>query len=188
MNSSRFGPYAVWLIPRKEQYYKILSLVDDLSERFGTARFQPHATLFSGDLQDDVYFKFDKLSKVLSTISPRIESIAYKIAYKDTFFQFFFIKLFDDPFRRKLIEARSDFNNCHIADVGLHVSLMYSDRFTDIDRSLLATEVFHRLPTNIVFDSIALVITTTGSWHDLNSWKICRSSPLLAAQDAAFNP
>jgi hypothetical protein len=184
MNSSRFGPYAVWLIPRKEQYRDISSVMDDLSERFGIARFQPHATLFSGDLQDDVYFKFDKLSKVLSTISLKVESIAYT----DNFFQFFFIKLCDGAFQGKLIEARSVFRNCRISDIGLHISLIYSDRFTDIDRPLLAKEVFSRLPTNIVFDSIALVITTTGSWHDLNSWKICRSSPLLAVQDPAVNP
>jgi hypothetical protein len=170
--------YALWLVPARDDGARIYDIINALADRFNTPRFPPHATLCSGEGQADL-FEIKRAMDGLCGQLPKTRLAVEGIRSCNTRFTFFNIKLANDDSWDTLRRAAAVIPGSAPPDIGPHVSLMYSDRFSDIPRDKLEKEFRHRVPDRIVFDSVKLVTPGANGWQDVNRWEVKHTCQLL---------
>jgi len=118
----------------------------------------------------------DALCQELDPVSLTVEGLGQTNDY----FTFLYVKLANDDPQQVFNRATSVFSGGCAPKIGPHVSLMYSERLTNIDRCALQEELRSSLPPRLLFTSIQLVMPATSNWRDVASWEVHRSARLTA--------
>jgi hypothetical protein len=170
------SPYALWLIPQKEQAIALQAIIDDLARHGDTPPFPVHATLCSGTIQPDPRELKNLFTVFASNHSP-LALANTGLRHSDDFFRFLLIRLGSAP---PLIftEALRAFPDAHLPEIGPHLSLAYSEPRDSLDLETMPQNLTRALPKSIYFDKIELVIPTTGRWRDIGAWTTIYSQPL----------
>ncbi len=74
--------------------------------------------------------------------------------------------------------ATAEILGAHCPAIGPHISLMYGEPSLAIDRAALGVELAGKIPKQIEFEAVELVMPTSGQWRDIDSWKIDRAFSL----------
>lgn len=164
-------PFALWLVPVDDQARLFTAIIRDLARRFGTPDFPPHVTLCSGNfitVPEDVMRRMDGVCADLRPFSLAVNGIGLT----DDFFHFLFVTLAEIDSSAVFERALRIFPEGHGPSVGPHLSLMYGDRGTPIDRARIRAEIQERLPDCIRFDTVQMVLPRRGDWYDVADWHI----------------
>jgi len=162
--------YALWLLPDEPAAMQLETLIGELSERFGTPRFAPHATLCSGIWSGDPSVLAAVSARIAAALPP-VRADTFGADGRDAYFQFFYIALLPDTLDIAVEEALRTLPSAHLPEAGPHVSLMYGDAAAGIDRGALADELADRIPPKIVFGRVALVFPGGNDWREIAKWK-----------------
>lgn len=171
-------PFALWLVPTEDQARLFTAIIRDLARRFGTPDFPPHVTLCSGNLTtvpEDGMRRMDGLCADLRPFSLAVNGIGLA----DDFFSFLFVSLAEIDSSAVFERALRIFPEGHGPAIGPHLSLMYGDKGTPIDRSRIRAEIQDQLPERIRFDMVQMVMPRRGDWHDVSCWSIHHQTALI---------
>ena len=171
--------YAIWLVPDDTSGSQLDRLIGELARRFDTPPFAAHATLCSGKWNDETSHLVDAVDQ-LSQHSQAATFDTIGLCQTNAFFQFFYIALAESGFDSLVEKAQGILPTAHRPEVGPHVSLLYSDDYTGIDRIALTSELASKIPTQIQLDTLELVFPKNNNWGDISNWKVVHTSPLKA--------
>lgn len=164
--------FALWLVPVEDQARLFTAIIRDLARRFGTTVFPPHVTLCSGNLialpEEDVIRRMEVLCADLRPVSLAVEGFGLT----DDFFSFLFVTLVEIDSASVFERALRIFPEGHGPSVGPHLSLMYGDKGTPIDRARIRDVIQNQLPGCIRFDTLQMVMPRRADWHDIAGWDI----------------
>lgn len=171
--------YAIWLVPSKADELALQAIVDELAQRFETPRFKPHMTLCSGRWTDSV----EQLNACAEAIAREVTAACVDtldLRYTDRLFQFFYLVL-----QAEKVDPIAKIAQQHLPASRLpmpysHLSLIYSDKFEDIQRQQLKHEFISRIPDAIMFDRLACVMPKQNNWADYDGWTIKSECCLVA--------
>jgi 2'-5' RNA ligase len=148
----------------------------ELAERFGAAKFEPHVTVFLGEVEGR------PPKEVLSSLgSPRVSLSARRIEQSDKFTKTLFVQFERSDSLQSLadrIRELSGADNPYV--VNPHLSLLYQNIATRTRYALAETI---QLPfREICFDSICAMLckSPTETTDDIREWK------LLARQNSTI--
>ena len=172
--------YAIWLTPESAAYESLSSIIDNLAESSGTARFRPHATLCTGKWSGDLDLLKAKVDAIAEH-SCRLQAATRGLDHRNRNFQFLYISLNPDGIQPVVDFVRQELPLADFPadEAGPHVSLMYSRQFDQIDRMDLTKRLTSKVPAHIQFEGLTLVLTKNNKWDDIDNW--------LEAHYAAFN-
>lgn len=158
--------YTLWIVPADPVKYLLQKIILDLSKKYGTPGFEPHATLL-GDIEvkeEEILAGTKKLASMLKPFNLALG----EISFSTTYFQSVFVRVKSNA---KLMQAnllaKQIFNMPNNLFMP-HVSLMYG--VDDMEtREKIATEI--KLPADLSFqaDKIIIIPTTENPkyWHHL---------------------
>ena len=109
------------------------------------------------------------------------------VRWTNSYFTFLFLSLVDES--SVLERAVSFFPRSDLPWVGPHLSLAYSDRYEDINRSEIAQAIAADMPKSILCTSLELVIPAGGEWGEIDNWlsyPVAEFDPPPGAPDAAW--
>ena len=161
--------YSVWFVPAHPWHEMLARIIGELSQRFGTPVFTPHATLCSAKWEgslDDLKRKVDGLSASLQLMTWATQGI--NCGDKRT--TFFYLKLDNAHAGPLLAHAKRALPDSHSPEIGAHLSLLYAEPHASIDRKALANELADRMPKQIDFDELQLV-TPVGRKTNTEHWQ-----------------
>jgi hypothetical protein len=110
----------------------------------------------------------DRLCKGLHCVSLGVKGIDQA----DDYFHFLFVALTEDNGQSVFRRAIQEIPDAYSPAVGPHLSLMYSDRISEIDRLKISENHCKQLPDRLLFSKIQLVMPSTGNWRDLGCWQV----------------
>src|SRR5262245_53033839 len=87
--------FSIWLMPQRSDYVDMASLIAGLNEIYGTSKFEPHLTLYSGVGTDR-----DSLRRAVAEQLAGLEPITLKVdgvRASEEFFKTLFIEFEDSP-------------------------------------------------------------------------------------------
>ncbi len=169
--------YSIWLLPQQQTANLIDGFIANLGQRFATPGFSAHATLCSGTWVGNDSTLVATLESVAAQ-STRVTTDSNGIRYIDSRFQFFFLGLATDGLRDIQQLALQEFTGARLPRVGPHLSLIYSNDFSGIDRAQLVDELLPQMPAEVEFDRLALVLPRDNNWEDIAHWKIAHIARL----------
>jgi hypothetical protein len=170
-DSYKVGKYAVWLIPSVEHHSFFKGLIADLASRHESHPFAPHMTLCSGEFEEDTPTLLKQVNRLIDDLQPVTLSVE-GVGHCNDFFTFLFVQLSNDEAEIPFKLATDIIHNTRKPDVGAHLSLMYSNQYTQIDRTRVIEELLPTLPTKIVFDEVQIVVPKEGDWYDIPNWQV----------------
>lgn len=166
--------YAVWLLPESSAEAILEEVIRKIASQFELSRFIPHATLCSGEWSGELP-ELRKHVEAIASETAIVEADVVGVEGIDSYFQFFYLALDPEALQKVSDIALESLREAHLPSVGPHVSLMYSDDFTGIDRKALAGELKEKILERIVFKSLALVFPRANDWRDVANRQVeCR--------------
>ncbi|HZA96658.1 MAG TPA: hypothetical protein VE421_11020 [Burkholderiaceae bacterium] len=164
--------YSVWLVPAQPLRDALTRVIGELAQRFGTPEFTPHATLCSGKWEASVEVLKQQVDALSSSLEP-MSLATLGIDCGGTRTTFFYLKLDNDQAAPVFTQAKRALPGFLTPEIGAHLSLMYAEPDTGIDRNALANELSNRMPKQIDFDQLQLVRpvdkgTNTEHWQVLH--------------------
>jgi putative hydrolase of the HAD superfamily len=169
--------FSVWLKPQHSDYVDMARLITGLSEKYGTAKFEPHLTLYSGAGSDRY-----SLKRAVAEQLAGLEPITLKIdcvRASEEFFKTLFIEFEDssvlNDLNRKIKAALKQDSGYTLRP---HLSLMYMDLEIDLKWEIARTINIRK--SEIVFDEIMLVSpgNKAQGWRDIENWEVWFTHPL----------
>jgi len=156
--------YSIWLMPsgnKKDQFSKMINAI---SHKYGGPLFDPHVTLVSGFLGNEVDLLKDtqELSRKISSF----EIIFEKISYLDEYFRSIF---FDVKYTDELKEARNiacKKTTCSESNYRPHMSLTYGNY--NLSTKLKMVSEIDEIPNGFLTDKIFLAYNDEVNLH----WEI----------------
>ncbi len=163
-------PFAIWLVPQKDQSAYLSGIIHYLCEEYKAVPFEPHCTLVSGET-NDVHTVITETNSITANIQPLTLTIQ-KINCSEAFFKTLYI-LFNENsslmqvfqnFKTGITENQTD-------SFYPHLSLLYKK---------IALEKKEKIASNleiplleIIFTSVKIVCPKNkrNSWYDISSWK-----------------
>lgn len=179
MSSSVGVPYALWLIPSEN--YAFQYIIDDLASQFKTPSFGAHATLCSGEWKAGLDTLQNTVDELCCSFCPVLLDVD-GLGQTNSYFRFFYVALIDNDQQQIFHRVTSIIGGSRIPSIGPHMSLMYSDRVNEIDRESLQKKITPDVPPQIKFESIQLILPSTGRWQDTESWVVKHSAKFAALQ------
>jgi putative hydrolase of the HAD superfamily len=170
-------PFSVWLKPQHSDSVEIARLIAGLNEKYGTPKFEPHLTLYSGAGTDR-----DSLRRVVAEQIAGLEPITLKILgirASEEYFKTLFIEFEDNvllnDLNRKIKAALKQDSGYTLRP---HLSLMYLDLEIDLKWEIARTISIRN--AQIVFDEIMLISpgNKTLGWRDIENWEVWFKRPL----------
>lgn len=126
---------ALWLLPPPEVRAQYASVIDELSERYGTARFEPHLTLVSGVPMDH---SVEAAAHALQPLLREVEIHPLRVVVGDGYYRCIVIEV---AARGALVAARREAERL----LGLeqrefwpHVSVVYGELPVEAKRQIVA--------------------------------------------------
>lgn len=176
MSNSVAFDYAIWLVPIEEQRTQLRSQIRRLAERHESPAFDPHATLCAGTSQQSLPHLCGVVDRFCAEVCP-LSLAVNGIGHTDDYFSFLFLRLIADQAETAFQRAAAEFPDAQLPGVGPHLSLMYSDRYDEIDRQALIGAALPTKPRQIKFDRMQIITTRSGNC-DVQNWEVRHSTPL----------
>ena len=83
--------YTIWMVPKEPLFSKSASVINQLSQDYGTLKFEPHVTILPEILGDEKKIG-DKVASIASSIKPFTVKLG-EGGYGDSIFHCLFIKV-----------------------------------------------------------------------------------------------
>jgi putative hydrolase of the HAD superfamily len=169
--------FSVWLRPQRSDYVDMARLIAGLNEIYGTSKFEPHLTLYSGMGTDR-----DSLRRAVAEQLAGLAPITLKIdgvRASAEFFKTLFIEFGDSPVLNDLHrKIKAGLKQDSGYTLRPHLSLMYMDLELDLKWEIART--INVINTEIVFDEIMLVSPGNKAlgWKDIANWEVWFKHPL----------
>jgi hypothetical protein len=169
--------FSIWLKPQPSDYVDMARLIAGLSEKYGTAKFEPHLTLYSG-AGNDRYSLRRAVAEQLAGLEPitlKIDGVrASEEFFKTLFIEFKDSSLLNDLNRKIKAALKQDSGSW----LKPHLSLMYLDLEIDLKWEIARTINIRN--TQIVFDEIMLISPGNKAlgWRDIENWEVWFERPL----------
>lgn len=145
--------YSLWLMPPTPVRDRFAALIERLSERLGTPRFEPHLTLSSGEFASSA----DALTRVagLAARRPPVRVQLTRADYTDAYFRCLFVRAELTPELLALQQAAAEaLGQKPDADFMPHLSVVYGHLDRERKETILA-EIGHRFDVDFVADRLA---------------------------------
>ena len=161
------APFAVWLIPAPSDRRWLSKVIQDYAAEYSTPVFEPHVTLYSGEIQPS-----ENLSEIIAESVAPASPITLEVMglnYTADFFKTGFITFAS-------IERLSQLS-CAICDrlstpkeylLEPHLSLIYKD--IPIEQKRLAMLRFVVSVQTVTFDTVKVVMPGAEGWSDVAHW------------------
>jgi hypothetical protein len=166
--------YSLWFMAKEEHHRSLQTMVDDLL-KYGTRRFEAHATLIGLlEMTDEAAVLRGAEVVALDATSFDVEIIG--TASRDRYFQSVFLTCVPSPEASRLNErARAIFGHQNDPPFMLHWSALYGDMDSGLKKAI-RRDIENRFlfPMTATIDAIA-VVDCTGYPAQ---WKIVRRFPL----------
>ena len=125
--------YTIWMIPTGYAYARLISIIEELSRKFGTLRFEPHVTLLGEILlpKKEVLDKTRRLTELISSF----EISLFDIGHSNQYFKCLFLNAEKSP---DLMEAGRKARRVFGRDEPYepHLSLLYGNIDDDVKKEI----------------------------------------------------
>lgn len=162
-----------WLIPKTRQRAAFKGLIANLAAQYGGPLFEPHVTLYSGELAEgesaeDILIKFTGKLR-------RIDLYPIDIGYSEEYTRTLFIEFAPDPDLdrtldtiKRLVRKPSDYV------LKPHLSLLYADLSMAQKAQLRETVRVPEIRFGVGFDDVWAVATAGGTKtkQDVEGWQV----------------
>jgi hypothetical protein len=162
--------YSVWFVPARPLRDMLAHLIGELAQRFGTPAFTPHSTLCSGRWDGSLDSLKQKVNAVSASMQP-MTLAAQGIGCGKKRTTFFYLRLDNDLAAPLFAQAKRALHGSDTPEIGAHLSLMYAEPSARIDRKSLANELAERMPQQIDFDELQLVMPVAKGRNNEN-WQL----------------
>jgi 2'-5' RNA ligase len=163
MKMKKTKGYSLWLMPSEDVYNRLAELISQLSKKYSTPNFEPHATLIGKIIasQDDIINK----TLQLATIVKPFTILLTKTQYLDEYFKFVFIKVEEtDDLMKVNLEARKIFKREGDPEYMPHLSLIYGNFSSETKQKIIK---FVGKEFNLNFDVRSIhLVSTNGEPED----------------------
>jgi hypothetical protein len=163
--------FSIWLLPDNDSSALLDPIIDRLANRYGTPGFAAHATLCAGCWNGEESGLIAQVDHLAAAQTQILKLETTGLNYTDSRFQFFYVSLFQGRLTDLQALTRQRLPTSRFPSVGLHVSLMYCDDFSAIDRNLLSNELESSIPPVLGFDTLAVVLPRNNDWTDVSNWE-----------------
>lgn len=148
--------YSVWLLPPLALRERYAALIDALSRRLGTPRFEPHITLAAPRAATETQALAD--AKRLAMHLAPVPVCFASVDYTDAYFRCLFLRAVKTEallaaHRRACTELRQPVE----ADFMPHLSLVYGD-IVRAEKEKIAAEISRDYPAEFVADRMAVCV------------------------------
>jgi len=168
------GRYALWLVPEASAEERLISVIEDLSDRYGCPRFLPHATILGGlgGTEQELIEKVDSLAGELQAI----DVTATGLAMEPYYFTSFYLKL--EPSAALLLsyQKATQVFTAKAGNFNPHVSLLYGS-VPRQEKINIGAEIHSRVPGAFRLDRLYLVQITLA----VPNWKVISRHDLPSA-------
>lgn len=164
--------YSIWLMPPSPVRARFARLIDTLSRRLGTPRFDPHVTLCgTADLhENDMLARVEGLAARLAPVPIRLT----EVGYTDEYFRCLFVVA---ERSEQLLAAHrvacEAFGKPPAADFMPHLSLVYGELARERKEQIIG-EIGRRFDAGFVADGISLCVPAGLPPH----WRLLGPFPL----------
>jgi hypothetical protein len=176
-------PVALWLVPQQSHAREIQDLILRQAVKHGTPGFYPHVTFLSGTLEGDRDPALKQLRDAVDSFCGqhvRLKLHLGEIGKGNEFLRFLFRKVDkEEPLQaaRKTFRMNHAFPRFIIPDhqAAPHLSLMYNkpgDTQDNIKKELNTEWSRRKLPAEVSFEEIWIVMPSGGDWEDVGSWEV----------------
>jgi 2'-5' RNA ligase len=166
------GEYSLWLIPRGRAYKKLARIIDRLSQKYGSPRFEPHVTVL-GLLIGSEEELVSKTAQLASGLDP-YEITLTSPGYTDTYFGCLFARVAETAeVMRANQTARGIFGRETDPPYMPHLSLIYGN-LTAAEKEKIISEIGRELNTNFRADAV-YIYSTAGkpeSWRRIKKFSL----------------
>ncbi|WP_404791034.1 2'-5' RNA ligase family protein [Altericista sp. CCNU0014] len=167
MADTATAPFAVWLVPAPSDRRWLSKVIQDYAVEYDTPVFEPHLTLYSGDLQPE-----DNLEEIVAESAATESPITLEIMgldYAENYFRTGFITFApSDRLARLSRTLRDRLSHPKEYTLDPHLSLMYKD--IPIEQKRLAMLRFVVSVQTVTFDTIEVVMPSDRGWLDVAHW------------------
>ncbi|MEA5112781.1 MAG: hypothetical protein VB050_02040 [Geobacteraceae bacterium] len=162
--------YSVFLTPSDPDFAYLETMIRELCGKHGGHPFEPHVTLYSGDLRD-----LDALKRVVSASVHGVRPFALNVrgvGCREEYFWSLFIEFEDNPVPAGInARIRGGLGNESGYELFPHLSLLYSDMALSGKMALAKGLSLDRVVIN--FDQVKIVSpgNREEGWRDTSRWK-----------------
>lgn len=173
--------YSIWLLLQAPQENALQALIDDLADRHGTVRFQPHLTV-CGSLRNIVALDAASAYVNRSGFLPLTATAAGIGSGSESPFRAVFVEIENNPALQEFREALRDMTAAGELHPP-HISLLYTlgrntqQPITQLSATRLravAQECDALVPRGELILDRAVVKTAADRWENVRSWSIAR--------------
>lgn len=172
--------FSLWLMPPAGPRERFAALIQTLSARLGTPRFDPHVTLCSipgAIAEQDVVARTSALAGQLAPVTIRLS----EVAYTEEYFRSLYICADRTP---ELLNAHRracrHFAGTPESDYMPHLSLVYGDLPAD-DKERIIGEIGRRFDSTFTADTLCLCLPDGPP----QGWRLLGPFPLTGSRPAA---
>jgi 2'-5' RNA ligase len=165
-------PYSLWLLPALPVRNDLAQLIENLSGRLGTPRFEPHVTLAAPveTHEAEIIATTQEIAASLAPLSIRFEGIGQTDAY----FRCLFLRAEKRPDLLATHErACARLGRPPEPDFMPHLSLVYG-KLTHEVKAALTEDISPRVPSTIVVDRLGIcpVVGSVDTWKVLGPFTL----------------
>jgi hypothetical protein len=167
-----------WLLPALPEREQLRARIAELAARFNAPMFEPHVTLYSGELtqDDDVAAAVEAAARAMSPVTLRSTGVAQSEVFTKTLFIEFAaeerLSVASDAIRLRLRVGTP-------YELKPHLSLLYAELSSTVRAEL--TREFAP-PPPVTFDRLQAIVSA-GSIRrreDVEAWRVVAEAPLHA--------
>jgi len=162
--------HSIFLTPSEPDFAYLANLIRELCGKHGGRLFEPHVTLYSGDLRD-----LDALKRVVSASVHGVRPFALNVRgvdCREEYFRSLFIEFEDNPAPAEInARIRDGLGNESGYELFPHLSLLYSDMSLCGKTALTKNLVLG--VSRIRFDRVKIVSpgNREEGWRDTSQWR-----------------
>ena len=159
-------------MPDQKAYQKIAHLIEDLSSRHRSPRFEPHVTLLSG-IHEAEAEAVAKLGRLAAELKP-IEAGLTRIEYLELYYRCLFFRTDESQaLMAARREAEQRFEHSQVEPFVPHISFLYGS-LPLFAKQAIIQELGENYPRRLCLDRIRLVETgqTPDHWRSLAEFKL----------------
>lgn len=169
--------YILWLLPAPDARPYFVSLIDRMSARFGTPRFEPHVTVASATRMDEtaVVACTERLARVLLPVTIFLEGAAYS----DMYFRCLYLRARRSPAVLAAHRAaREHLGQSPAPDFMPHLSLVYGEIEAAEKEKAIVEEIAGRFPTTFLADRLLVCKADgpPGAWTTIGPFLLTKPS------------
>ncbi len=161
-------PFAVWLVPQKDQSAYLSGVIHYLCEEHKADPFEPHCTVVSG-ITKDVPALITETERVLPKLQP-VTLEVQKIACGNTLFKTLYVQFRENHLLLQMFKnLQAAIPENHTDSFSPHASLLYKEIPLEKRVTIAANLEIPLQETH--FDSVKIIVPRNNRWHDISSWE-----------------